>query len=86
MRSPDENFPPSPTLERVRIITASPVSETYAGLDITFSDTVMFPSLRVFEVCSDLAVQGGNRGRDAYIRVYTGEYLPRLRALGRLPA
>ena len=86
MYSPDEDFPPSPTIERVRIITSWPVGEEYAGLDVTFSDANRYPSLREFEVCSDSVVQEGNRGRDVYRRLCAGEYLPRLRALGRLSA
>jgi len=87
-RSPDEDFPPSPTLERMRIITAWPIlmMEEYAIMDVTFSNTDRYPSLKEFEVCSDLEVQSGKGGRDAYRRLYMGEYLPRLRASGRLSA
>jgi len=86
MRAPDEDFPPSPTIERVRNISSWPVGEDYAVLDVTFSDANRYPSLREFEVCSDLVARGGNGGRDVYKRLRVGEYLPRLRALGRLPA
>lgn len=86
--SPIAGFPSSPTLERIRIITLGPSHEISGCrvLDATFSDTNMYPSLEVFEVCAPLETQTGEKGRDTYKRLCLDKDLPRLKALGRLPA
>ena len=58
--------------------------EEYEVLDITFSDTHVYPSLKEVELCSDLVIQKGKRERDTYKRLYMDNYIPRLRLLGRL--
>jgi len=86
-RSPDDDFPPSRTLERIRIITAWPSMkiEEYPILDITFSDASVYPSLKGVEVCSDLVIRE-QRGRDTPERLDMDKYLPRLKFSGRLLA
>jgi len=81
-------FPRSPTLERMKIIIAwsMPIEEDFEPLDSTFSDTNLFPSLKELEVCSDLVTQEGKRERDTHERLCLDECLPRLKAMGRLPA
>jgi len=56
------------------------------ALDAAFSDTNRYPSLEELEVCAPLKTQTGEKGRDTYERLCLDEYLPRLKALGRLPA
>ena len=82
------SFPRSPTLERMKIIIAwsMPMVEEFETLDSTFSDTNQYPSLKEFEVCSDLVTKEGRKGRDTHERLCVDEYLPRLKAMGRLPA
>lgn len=79
-------FPPSQTLEWMRIITlwSVPVTEGYVAMDATFSDTDRYPSLKGFEVCSDRVATEGKRGRDIHERWNVDKCLPRLKALGRL--
>jgi len=86
-RSPNDDFPPSRTLERIRIITTWPATtiEEYAVLDNTFSDALMYPSLKEVEVCSHLVNQEES-GRDTLKRLDMDKYLPRLKFSGRLPA
>ena len=81
-------FPSSLTLERVRIITPGPfpMTEGCEILDATFSDTEKYPSLKELEVCSFLVTQARKSGRDTYERLSMDEHLPRLKAMGRLPA
>lgn len=84
----DMGFTPSPTLERMRIIIAwsMPVEEEFGALDVIFSDVDSYPSLKEFEVCSDSVTKEGKGGRDTYERLCIDEYLPHLKALGKLPA
>ena len=83
----DMDFPPSPTLERMRIIIAwsMPIEEEFESLDSMFADTNQYPSLKEFEVCSDVVTQEGKKGRDTYESLCMDEYLPRLKAMGKLP-
>lgn len=87
LSSHNSGLPPSPTLERMRIVTPGPppTTEGCKVLDATFSDTDRYPSLKELEVCSFLVTQGGKRGRDTYERLCMDEYLPRLKAVARLP-
>ena len=62
------------------------MTEGFDVLDATFSDTDKYPSLEELEVCSFLVTQAGKTGRDTHERLSIGEYLPRLKAMGRLPA
>jgi hypothetical protein len=57
-------------------------------LDSTFSDTDRYPSLVEFEVVRPVGETnfGRLKAGDAHERVYMDEYLPRLKALGKLPA
>ena len=54
-------------------------------LDATFSDINRFPSLEELEMCSPLVTQTRKKGRDIHKRLCMDEYLPRLKAMGRLP-
>jgi len=63
-----------------------PMAEEFESLDSIFSDTNRYPSLKEFEMCSDLVIQEGRKGRDTYERMCMDEYLPRLKAMGRLLA
>jgi len=76
-------FPPSPTLEHIRILTPGPPFG-YGDLDATFSDTNRYPSLEELELCSILVAQVGKKGRDTHTRLRMDNYLPRLKAMGRL--
>ena len=81
--------PPSRALERIRVITPGPFSdmmESCRVLDATFSDTKRYPSLKDFEVCSSAVARIGEEGWDTYERLCMDPYLPRLKAMGRLPA
>jgi len=62
------------------------MTEGFNVLDTTFSDTDKYPSLKELEVCSFLVTQTGKTGRDMHERLSIDEYLPRLKAMGRLPA
>jgi hypothetical protein len=55
-------------------------------LDVIFSDTDRYPSLKEVELCSFVVTRIGNTGRDSHERFSMDEYLPRLKAIGRLPA
>ena len=54
-------------------------------LDSTFSDTFRFPSFVELEVCSLGVTQIGRKVKDMHEPLCMDEYLPRLKALGRLP-
>lgn len=87
--SPGSLFPSSLTLERIRIVTPGPFT-TFKGwkvLDDTFSDIDRYPALVELELCSLKVTEVGGKimMRDTYERLCADEYLPRLKALGRLP-
>jgi len=69
---PNEGFPPSQTLERIRTITFDwpTTAEGCAAVDIAFSDTHMYPSLKEVEVCSNSVIQERKRGRSTYKRLF----------------
>jgi len=54
-------------------------------LDATFSDMDRYPSLQELEMCSLSMAQFGKKGKDAHERMCMDEYLPCLKAIGRLP-
>ena len=74
--------------ERMRIVTPrlSPTIEDYEILDTTFSDADKYPFLKELEICSLLMAQGGEKGGNTRGHFWMDEHLPRVRAMGRLPA
>ena len=79
-------FPPSLALERIRILTIG--QPNFVGhcrvFDNTLSDTERYPSLVRVEVYSFDSRKTGREARDTFERLCMDEYLPRLKALGRL--